>query len=212
MSAVRFVDRADAGARLAAAVAAVVSGPAVVLGIPRGGVIVASPVARALGAALDVIVPKKLGAPFQPELGLGAVAPGVVVLDEALIARLAVPQHYLDAEIDRERAEVARRTELYRAGRPPLDLHAGAAVIVDDGVATGGTGLAAIASARAQGAAEVVFAAPVAPPELVERLAAAADRVVILATPARFSAVGEWYERFDQVSDEEVQAELATTT
>ena len=212
MSGVRFVDRADAGARLAAAVAAVVSGPAVVLGIPRGGVIVASPVAHALGAALDVIVPKKLGAPFQPELGLGAVAPGVVILDEALIARLGVPQHYLDAEIDRERAEVARRTELYRAGRPPLDLRAGAAVIVDDGVATGGTALAAIASARAQGAAEVVFAAPVAPPELVERLAAAADRVVILATPARFSAVGEWYERFDQVSDEEVQAALATTT
>ncbi len=169
MSGVRFVDRTDAGARLAAAVAAVVTGPAVVLGIPRGGVIVASPVARALGAALDVIVPKKLGAPFQPELGLGAVAPGVVILDEALIARLGVPQRYLDAEIDRERAEVARRTELYRAGRPPLDLHAGAAVIVDDGVATGGTGLAAIASARAQGAAEVVFAAPVAPPELVER-------------------------------------------
>jgi putative phosphoribosyl transferase len=212
MSSVRFVDRTDAGARLAAAVAAVVTGPAVVLGIPRGGVIVASPVARALGAALDVIVPKKLGAPFQPELGLGAVAPGVVILDEALIARLGVPQRYLDAEIDRERAEVARRTELYRAGRPPLDLRAGAAVIVDDGVATGGTGLAAIASARAQGAAEVVFAAPVAPPELVERLAAVADRVVILETPARFSAVGEWYERFDQVSDEEVQAELATTT
>ena len=168
--------------------------------------------ARALGAALDVVVPKKLGAPFQPELGLGAVAPGVVILDEALIARLGVPQRYLDAEIDRERAEVARRTELYRAGRPPLDLRAGAAVIVDDGVATGGTALAAIASARAQGAEEVVFAAPVAPPELVERLAAAADRVVILETPARFSAVGEWYERFDQVSDEEVQAELATTT
>lgn len=212
MGGVRFVDRTDAGARLAAAVAAVVTGPAVVLGIPRGGVIVASPVARALGAALDVIVPKKLGAPFQPELGLGAVAPGVVILDEALIARLGVPQRYLDAEIDRERAEVARRTELYRAGRPPLDLRAVAAVIVDDGVATGGTALAAIASARAQGAAEVVFAAPVAPPELVERLAAVADRVVILATPARFSAVGEWYERFDQVSDGEVQAELATTT
>ncbi|HUL85412.1 MAG TPA: phosphoribosyltransferase, partial [Actinomycetota bacterium] len=98
----RFVDRADAGARLAEAVAAGVTGPAVVLGIPRGGVIVASPVARALGAALDVIVPKKLGAPFQPELGLGAVAPGVVILDEALIARLGVPQRYLDAEIDRE--------------------------------------------------------------------------------------------------------------
>ncbi|HUL84661.1 MAG TPA: phosphoribosyltransferase, partial [Actinomycetota bacterium] len=112
----------------------------------------------------------------------------------------------------RERAEVVRRTELYRAGRPPLDLHTGAAVIVDDGVATGGTALAAIASARAQGAAEVVFAAPVAPPELVGRLEVAADRIVILATPARFSAVGEWYERFDQVSDEEVQAELATTT
>lgn len=192
--------------------AATVSGPAVVLGIPRGGVVVAAPVARALGAPLDVVVPKKLAAPFNPELGIGAVAPGVRVLDERLISRLGVSSAYLESEIAREQGEVARRTELFRAGRAPLDLEGRTAVIVDDGVATGGTALAAIASARAQGASRVVFAAPVAPPETVDRLAAASDDVVILQTPSWFSAVGEWYETFDQVSDEEVQAELASAT
>jgi putative phosphoribosyl transferase len=212
MPGVRFSDRTEAGEQLAAAVVALVAGPAVVLGIPRGGVIVAAPVAGALGAPLDVIVPKKLGAPFQPELGIGAVAPGVCVLDHALIAHLGVSATYLDAEIERARAEIMRRTERYRGDRPPLALDAAEAVIVDDGVATGGTAFAAIASARAQGAARVTFAAPVGPPETLPRLRAAADHVVIARTPAPFAAVGEWYERFDQVSDEEVQAQLAAAT
>ena len=212
MPGVRFHDRTEAGEQLAPAVGAVVAGPAVVLGIPRGGVIVAAPVARELGAPLDVIVPKKLGAPFQPELGVGAVAPGVCLLDDALIAQLGVSATYLEAEIERAQAEIVRRTERYRGDRPALAFGAAAAVIVDDGVATGATAFAAIASARAQGASSVTFAAPVAPPETIARLRAAADQVVIVRTPARFSAVGEWYERFDQVSDEEVEAELAATT
>ncbi|HTG46214.1 MAG TPA: phosphoribosyltransferase family protein [Actinomycetota bacterium] len=208
----RFADRTDAGERLAPLVAAAVGGPAVVLGIPRGGVVVAVPVARLLGAPLDVIVPRKLGAPAQPELGIGAVAPGVCILDDDLIARLHVSRDYLDAEIARQRAEIVRRTERYRGGRAPLDLGAVAAVLVDDGVATGATAFAAIASARAAGAAHVIFAAPVAPPETAARLGEAADRAVVLTTPPWFAAVGEWYERFDQVSDEEVQAALADAT
>ncbi len=185
-----------------------VDGPAVVLAVPRGGVEVAAPVARALGAPLDVVVPKKVGAPGNPELGLGAVAPGVRVLDQRLIEGLGVSEAYLEAEISREEAEVARRTDAYRAGRPPVDVSGRVAVIVDDGVATGGTALAAIAWAKAAGASRVVFAAPVAPPEAVKRLAADCDTVVVLHSPRAFFAVGEWYERFGQVSDDEVKDAL----
>jgi len=205
----RFADRHDAGVRLAAAVAGEVTGPAVVLGIPRGGVLVAEPVARALAAPLDVVVPKKVGAPFNPELGLGAVAPGVRVLDDDLIARLGVSEAYLDDEIAREEAEIERRTAAYRGGRPPLDLERKTAVVVDDGVATGGTAVAAARWARAQRASTVVFAAPVGPPDTAARLGAACDRVILLQTPRFFSAVGEWYHRFDQVTDDEVRAALS---
>jgi putative phosphoribosyl transferase len=203
---VRFDDRSDAGHRLAEAVADVVPGPAVVLGIPRGGVVVAVPVAR---APLDVVVPKKIGAPFNPELGLGAVAPGVRVLDHGLIARLRVSDEYLEREIAREEAEIERRTAAYRGGRPPLDLDGRTAVVVDDGVATGGTAIAAARWARARRAPTVVFAAPVGPPDTAARLSAACDRVILLQAPRFFSAVGEWYERFDQVTDDEVRAALS---
>jgi len=202
----RYADREEAGNRLAAEIVRVVPGPAVVLGIPRGGVIVAVPVADALRAPLDVVVPRKVGAPFNPELGLGAVAPGVRVLDETLIARLGVSADYLEGEIARQEAEIARRTAAYRGDRPPVELEGRTAVIVDDGVATGGTALAAAGWARAP---TVVFGAPVGPPETAARLAAACDAVVLLQTPYGFSAVGEWYDRFDQVTDDEVRAALA---
>jgi len=207
---VRFVDREDAGRRLASAVAEVVTGPAVVLGIPRGGVLVAVPVAQTLEAPLDVVVPKKIGAPFNPELGLGAVAPGIRVLDDGLVARLRVSAEYLEREIEREEAEIERRTAAYRGCRPPLDLVGRTAVVVDDGVATGGTAIAAARWARAQRAPTVVFAAPVGPPDTAARLAAACDRVVLLYAPHAFAAVGEWYDRFDQVTDDEVRAALGT--
>ncbi|MGZ4148640.1 MAG: phosphoribosyltransferase [Actinomycetota bacterium] len=192
----RYADRRDAGERLAPAVVDVVKGP----------------VAEALDAPLDVVVPKKLGAPGNPELGIGAVAPGVRVLDEWLIARLGVSADYLEAEIEKEEAEIARRTERYRAGRSPVDLTGRTAVVVDDGVATGGTAFAALGWVRGQAAARVVFAAPVGPPQIVERLGAACDEVVLLQLPETFFAVGEWYERFDQVTDEEVTEALAATT
>jgi len=205
----RYIDREDAGTKLAAEIVRVVPGPAVVLGIPRGGVVVAVPVAKTLRAPLDVVVPRKVGAPFNPELGLGAVAPGVRVLDDALIARLGVSTEYLEGEIAREEAEIVRRTAAYRGDRPAVELEGRTAVIVDDGVATGGTALAAVAWARAQRAPAVVFGAPVGPPETAARLGATCDAVVLLQTPYGFSAVGEWYDRFDQVSDDEVRAALA---
>jgi putative phosphoribosyl transferase len=205
----RFADRVDAGRRLADEVVGDVRGPAVVLGVPRGGVLVAAPVATALRAPLDIVVPKKLAAPGNPELGIGAVAPGVRVLDRRLLARLGVTERYLEAEIAREEAEIARRTASYRGDRGPVNLAGATAVVIDDGVATGGTARAALAWARGGGAHAVVFATPVAPPDTVAMLREACDRVVVLLTPEPFFAVGQWYERFDQVTDEEVRAVLA---
>jgi len=203
-----FRDRHEAGERLAEALVGRVDDRAVVLGIPRGGVIVAVPVARALAAPLDIVVPRKLGAPGNPELGIGAVAPGVRVVDERLVRALHVASDYLDEEAARQEAELGRRLLAYRGDRPPPNLAGRAAILVDDGVATGGTALAAVGWARAQRAPTVVFGAPVGPPETAARLGAACDAVVLLQTPYGFSAVGEWYDRFDQVTDDEVRAAL----
>jgi predicted phosphoribosyltransferase len=204
-----FEDRLDAGTRLAEALKERAGPKAVILGIPRGGVIVAEVVARTLGAPLDVVVPRKIGAPGNPELGLGAVAPGVRVLDPWLIERLGVSEAYLEREIASEEREIERRLHAYREGRPPVDIAGRTAVVVDDGVATGGTAVAALRWARAQGAAEVILAVPVAPPQTIDRLRAEADEVVALATPEPFFAVGEWYRDFDQTSDAEVVAALS---
>ncbi|HXF36313.1 MAG TPA: phosphoribosyltransferase family protein [Actinomycetota bacterium] len=204
-----FADRVEAGERLAVALSRFKGADAVVLAIPRGGVIVGEAVARALGLPLDVVVPRKIGAPGNPELGLGAIAPGVRVLDRWLIERLGVSQGYLDREIEAQEREIDRRERAYRAGRPPVDVAGRGAIVVDDGVATGGTAVAALRWARAAGASPVVLAVPVAPPASVERLAEESDEVVVLATPEPFFAVGEWYRRFDQTTDEEVVAALA---
>jgi len=203
-----FADRTDAGRRLGERLVNEIEGPAVVLGIPRGGVVVAAEVARALDAQLDVVVPRKVGAPFNPELGLGAVAPGVRVLDERLIRELGVPQSYLEREIAAQEREIERRLQAYRGGRPPVDVGGSIAVVVDDGVATGGTAVAACRWARAAGAKGVVLAVPVAPPQAMGMLTAEAGRVVALATPAPFHAVGQWYRDFDQVDDRTVVALL----
>lgn len=174
------------------------------LGIPRGGVIVAAEIARHLGAPLDVVVPRKIGAPHNPELGVGAIAPGVAVLDESMIARLGVDRAYLRREIEAQEAEIERRSAVYRGGRPPLDVAGRTVVVIDDGVATGGTAVASLRWARAHGAKRVVLAVPVAPAASLRRLAREADRIVVLETPEPFSAVGEWYRRFGQASDDDV--------
>lgn len=205
----RFEDRAEAGGRLAEALCERAEKDVVVLAIPRGGVMVGAVVASAMGAPLDVVVPRKVGAPGNPELGIGALAPGVRVLDEEMIRGLGVPQKYLDAEIEAQEREMARRVEAYRGDRPAVELEGKTAVVVDDGVATGSTAIASLRWARARGASRVVLAVPVAPVSSIERLLREADDVVVLATPEPFFAVGQWYRKFDQVEDEEVVAALA---
>ena len=204
-----FADRVEAGERLGLALAGRLGPDAVVLAIPRGGVIVGEAVARAIGAPLDVVVPRKIGAPGNPELGLGAIAPGVRVLDPRMVAGLGVSDEYLEREIAAQESEIERRQHAYREGRPPVAVRGQVAVVVDDGVATGGTAIAALRWAREQGATRVILAVPVAPRQALARLAAEADEVVVLETPEPFFAVGEWYRDFDQTSDREVVSALA---
>ncbi len=200
-----FRDREEAGRALAAALhGRVERSHAVILAVPRGGVIVAMPVGRALDAPLDVVIPHKLRAPDNAELAIGAVAPGVRVLDERIIRALHVPGAYIEEEVAAQEAEIERRTRLYRGDRHVPRLRDATAVVVDDGIATGATAVAALRWARAQDAARVVFAAPVGPRSSPVLLARECDDVLVLETPASFRAVGEWYERFDQVSDDEV--------
>jgi predicted phosphoribosyltransferase len=200
----RFLDRVEAGELLAQALAGLVTPPVVVLGIPRGGVVVAARVAARLPAPLDVVVPRKVGAPGNPELAVGAVADGVRALDERAIRRLGLDMAAVDAEAARQTAEVARRVAAYRRDLPPLELAGRTAVLVDDGVATGWTCAAAASFTRSAGASRVLVAVPVGPPGLAERLAPVVDQVVVLLTPDPYLNVGQAYERFPQVDDDEV--------
>ena len=200
-----FLDRSDAGRRLANRMLHLRGEDVVVLALPRGGVPVAAEVARALGAPLDVIVVRKLGVPVQPELGMGAIGEGDVRIINPEVVAIA---HVTDAEIAaverRERAELDRRARRFRGDRPRTPLAGRTAVIIDDGIATGSTARAACQVARAQGAARVVLAVPVAPPSACAALAADADEVICLETPAHFLAIGEWYQDFSQTGDREV--------
>ena len=202
-----FADRADAGRQLAAKLGHLRGEPVVVLGLPRGGVPVALPVARALGAPLDVIVVRKLGVPFQPELAMGAVGEGGVrVLSREVVREAMVSEKEIAAVESRERAELERRVRRLRGGRPRLPLEGKVAVVVDDGIATGSTARAACQIARAQGAARIVLAVPVAPPGWEAGFGGVADEPVCVATPAGFFAIGQFYGDFSQVSDDEVIA------
>jgi len=206
---VRFVDRQDAGRRLAAALARWREARPVVLGLPRGGVPVAYEVALALEAPLDVLVVRKLRAPEQPELGLGAVTDGdhpEAILNEQIVGALRVPEAYLRREIAAQLAEVRRRQARFRGGRPAIPLAGRTAIVVDDGVATGGTVRAAIRGLRRASPRTVVLAVPVAAADAVPGLEAAADAVVCLAAPEDFTAVGQYYDDFREISDAEVIA------
>jgi putative phosphoribosyl transferase len=200
-----FLDRREAGQRLAGQLLHLRGEDVVVLGLPRGGIPVAAEVARALGAPLDVIVVRKLGVPVQPELGMGAIGEGGVrIINPEVVEITRVSLDQIAAVEARERAELQRRARRFRGDRPRTPLTGRTAIIVDDGIATGSTARAACQVARALGAARVVLAVPVAPPSTRASLAPDADEVICLETPEHFLAIGEWYRDFSQTSDDEV--------
>jgi putative phosphoribosyl transferase len=201
-----FPNRRAAGRELGTRIASLNVPDPVVLALPRGGVPVGYEVAHLLGVPLDVLVVRKVGAPDQPELAIGAVGSGgVTVADDETMALVGVGPEYFEAAARRERFEVARRERMFREGRPSLDLHGHTAVLVDDGLATGSTMLAAVDVARKLGAARVIVAVPVGARQACERLAGRADQVECLARPEPFGAVGYWYEDFTQTEDAEVR-------
>jgi putative phosphoribosyl transferase len=211
---VLFRDRAEAGKFLARelldAMPELTSEPVTVLAIPRGGVAVAAPIAALLGAPLDVFVARKLGAPGQEELGIGAVAAdGTRVLDDDLVRMLRVTDSYIDKITKREIAEARRRLVLFRGARAPAPISGRSVILVDDGLATGGTARAALTVLRAERPARLIFAAPVASMDGAESITAMGIATVFSAVPKHFHGVGEWYEAFQQVSDDEVLAMLA---
>lgn len=199
-----FQDREDAGRRLAAALEKYRGQDAIVLAIPRGGVVVGYEVAQALGAPLDVVIPRKIGAPGQPELAIGAVYGDSTVLDRETIGYLGVSERHIQEEIARQRAEIERRMRLYRGDKPFPDLQGRTVIVVDDGIATGNTTLAALRALRKLNPGRLVLAVPVAPSESAAKLRPEVDDLVVLETPEPFFAVGSWYNQFEQTTDEEV--------
>lgn len=200
-----FADRRDAGRQLARRLASLAIEDPVVVALPRGGVPVAREVAEALGAPLELLAVRKLGAPHNPEYGIGAVAEdGTRVIDPEAIAVLRIRNGELGAIVAREERELLRRVRAYRGDRPPLDLEGRTAIVVDDGVATGVTDTAALRALRRQRPRRIVLAVPVCSPDALERLRAEADQIVCLRVPRLLHGVGQWYRDFTQVSDEEV--------
>jgi len=202
-----FTDRQEAGRLLSERLLSYQGRDGVVLAIPRGGVVVGYEVATNLELPLDVLIPRKIPAPGQPELAIGAVIAidGYhTVLNDRLVAQLGISPDYIHAQVAREQAEIERRLRLYRGDQPTPSLMHRVAIIVDDGIATGYTMRAAVDAVRRLDPAQVVVAIPVAPPEIYQQLFEQADLVVCLMTPPDLMSVGEWYRDFRQVSDEEV--------
>jgi predicted phosphoribosyltransferase len=205
----RFRDRRDAGRRLAARLLPLAAERPVVVGLPRGGVPVADEVATALGAPLEILAVRKLGAPHNPEYGIGAIAEdGTRVFDAEALAVLGINGGVLESIVVRETAELRRRVAAYRGDRPAMELRDRTVVVVDDGVATGVTDTAALRAIRRRHPRRLVLAVPVCAPDSSARLRAEADEVVCLAEPTLLYGVGQWYRDFSQVSDQEVISAL----
>jgi len=200
-----FVDRIDAGNRLASVLKDFSGKKGIVLAIPRGGVVVGSVIAKSLNLPLDVIIPRKIGAPYNPELAIGAVAEdGTAILDNHLIKYLGVDLEYVKEETEGQKKEIERRLKLYRQDISYPILKGLDVIVVDDGIATGSTMKAALASVKNRGAASITAAVPIGPPSTIEELNKIADRVVCLYTPEYFQAIGQFYKDFSQTTDEEV--------
>jgi len=202
----RFRDRSDGGKKLAVLLTMYKDHPdAIIIGLPRGGVVTAFEVAKVLNLPLDIIVPRKIGAPTNPELAVGALTQeGDIVWNETLFKSLGLTVDDLANTIEEEKAESARRLQVYRGNRLPLNLKNKIVILVDDGIATGATMRAAVASARVQGAKKIVVAVPVSPPEALKQIKKEVDEVVCLQTPEVFFGVGAFYEIFAQTEDQEV--------
>jgi putative phosphoribosyl transferase len=202
-------NRIEAGRALAQNLRGFAGPETIILGIPRGGVIVAAEVAKLLKLPLDVLVTRKLGAPSNPELGIGAIAPdGQAIVDQGLMKYLNVSDEYLEREKALQLAELKRREDLYKGNEASSDWTGKTLILIDDGIATGATIKAAALYARRRGAKHIVISAPVAPPDTAERLLDAADDFIFIDTPEYFPAVGAFYEDFSQTSDDEVREAL----
>ncbi len=201
-----FKDRTDAGQKLAVALKQYKNAAdTLILALPRGGVVVGFEVAKTLNLPLDIVVPRKIGAPGNPEFAIGAITEtGEGIFDETTIATYGISQEYLDATIQKEKIEAERRLKLYRGTRPPLDLKNKTVLIVDDGLATGLTMRAAIKTVKQYGANKIVVAVPVTPPDTAELIKKEVDELIYLDAPILFGAVGAFYEEFAQTTDEEV--------
>jgi putative phosphoribosyl transferase len=199
-----FADRYDAGRRLALELQRHRVEHPLVVGLPRGGVIVGYEIAAALGCDLDVLVVRKLGVPGAEEFAMGAVAPGATLLNQRLVAELGIPQSAVDAVVAREAAELQRRERAYRGNRPPLNVRGRTVIVVDDGLATGATAQAAVKALRRQLPRQIIFAAPVCSRDGADALRRIVDEVVCLECPQDFKAVGLWYDDFSATGDTEV--------
>lgn len=212
MNDIIFEDRRDAGRQLAKALieGGFYKQPLVVLGIPRGGIVVADEIAEAISAPMDVIIVRKLRAPYQPELGIGAVVDGnnICIINEELVRESGTTQDYLKREIAYQEEEIARRLRLYRGDRSALEVSGKTVIVVDDGIATGYTFRAALEGLRRRNPSRLIAAIPVAARSSIDMVSDFADETVCLSTPISFIAVGAWYRNFDQVSDEEAIAIL----
>jgi putative phosphoribosyl transferase len=208
----KYTDRSDAGRRLAAALAYLKDRRPVVLALPRGGIAVGFEIARALDAPLDIVLVRKIGVPWQPELALGAVTDGAApdsFIDRDLAARLDIPEDYLVTATQQQLQEIERRRRSYCAGRPPIEIDGCTAIVVDDGIATGATMRVALRAVRRHGPARLVLAVPVGPPDTLDAFRDEADEVVCLEMPRAFDAIGSYYRDFHQMSDAEVTDLLA---